>query len=68
MRPFSLFRTASRQDGLFSLYIESIVDAYSQYFVNVIEHTENNKQWSKVQNLLFLPLEQVIVRFCMVFP
>ena len=32
-------------------YLESIADAYSQYFVNDIEHTENNK----------------IVGFCMVF-
>ena len=35
----SLFRTASRRlDSL--AYIESITDAYSQYFVNDIELTE----------------------------
>ena len=28
-------------------YIKSITDAYSQYFVNDIEHTENNKQCHK---------------------
>ena len=35
-------------DSLDSLaYIESITDAYSQYFVNDEEHTENNKQGQK---------------------
>ena len=37
-----------RVDGLDSLaYIESITNAYSQYFVKEIEHTENNKQCQK---------------------
>ena len=39
---FSYF--GQREDRLDSLaHIESITDAYSQYFVNDIEHTENNK-------------------------
>ena len=39
----SLFRTVSRfLDSL--AYIESITDAYSQYFINDIEHTENNNR------------------------
>ena len=45
------FRTASRWlDSL--AYVESITDAYSQYFVNDIEHTENIKQCQKCNNLL----------------
>ena len=43
-----LFRTASRRlDSL--AYIESLTDAdaYSQYLVNDIEHTVNNKQCQK---------------------
>ena len=53
----ALFLTASR--WLNSLaYIESITDAYSQYFDNDIQHTENKH----CQNYhLFLSLEQVIV-------
>ena len=63
MHPLSLFRTASRRlDAL--AYIESITDPYSHYFVNDIEHTENNKQGQKCK----LSLDQVIVSFSMVFP
>ena len=36
-------------DGL--AYVENITDAYSHNFVDDIEHTENNKQVSKVQTL-----------------
>ena len=44
-------------------YIESITDACSQYFVNDIEHTENNKQGQKCKLS-----EQINFRFCMVLP
>ncbi len=58
----SLFPTANRWlDSL--AYIESITDAYSQYFVNDIEHTENNQQGQKCKLS-----ERDIVSFCMVFP
>ena len=42
---------ASRQLDSFA-YIESITDAYSQYFVNDIEHTDNNKQGQKKLSLV----------------
>ena len=38
----NLFQTASRQLNNLT-YIESLTAAYRQYFVNDIEHTENNK-------------------------
>ena len=64
MHSRSLFRIASRgKDSL--AYIESIIDAYSQYFVNDVEHTDSVKS---VTYHLFLSLEQVSVSFCMVFP
>ena len=56
-------------DSLGSLaHLESITDAYSQYFVDDIEHTENYKQGQKCKLSLLLSLEQVIVSFYMVFP
>ena len=59
----SLFRTASgRLDSL--AYIESITDAYSQYLVIDIQHTENNKH----SQMCKLSLEQIVVSFYMVFP
>ena len=33
-------------------YTESITDAYSEYFVNDIKHTENNRQYQKCKLLL----------------
>ena len=44
-------------------YMEDITDAYSQYFVNDIEHTEN-----KLCQKRKLSFEQILVSFCMVFP
>ena len=43
--------------------MENITDAYSQYFVNDIEHIENNKQGQNSSSL-----EQILVSFCMVLP
>ena len=34
-----------------NIYIESLTDAYSQYFVNDIEHTENNEWHVQKKNL-----------------
>ena len=56
----SLSWTASRRLNSLA-YIESITDAYSQYLVNDIEHTENNKQCQQCK----LPREQILVSFCM---
>ena len=52
VHPLSLFRTASRRlDSL--AYIVSLTNAYSQYFVNDIEHTENEHcQKCKVSHFL----------------
>ena len=59
----SLFQTAGIWlDSL--AYIESITDTYCQYFINDIQHTDNNSVKS-VNYHLFLSLEQVIISFCM---
>ena len=53
----SLKQLADRLDSL--AYIEGIADAYSQYFVNDIEHTENNKQGQKCK-LALVPITLTI--------
>ena len=56
MHPSFSFRVSRRLDSL--AYIENITDAYSQYFVNNIEHAENNEQYQNYH--LFLSLGEVI--------
>ena len=49
-RSLSFGQRVDRLDSL--AYIESITDAYSQYFVFDLEHTENNKQCQSAGYLL----------------
>ena len=67
VQPLPLFRTSGSR--LYSLaYIESITNAYSQYFVNDIEHTKEINCIKSVNYHWFLSLELFIISFSMVFP